>query len=186
MSRLPACFMLLPPHPANGRAPRGQLTHLRPIRRKSTVSWHKGVQWEPGRGQEGGLLTLVHRGRVMLVLAANRHLNIWPNWQLDPMTACSRTYSLWHSFSNVTGAKKEILGKSLEQRTTISWSRASCGGRGLTTPVVQISHLKCTTRIATIAQQHKKLKSGKKCFIFQDINWSCQLPSFLHKWWPRN
>ena len=76
MSRLPACFMLLPPSfsqwegtsrpadspSANQAQVHGQVTEAGPMRGLERTA--------------GGLLTLVHRGRIRLVLASNCHLYI--------------------------------------------------------------------------------------------------------------
>ena len=89
------------------------------------------IEGEPMRGREGragGLLTLVHRGRVMLVLAANCHLYIWPSWQLHPMTASFRKFWIWQSFATVKEAKREILGKVLNKEPqSADHQRAAAG-----------------------------------------------------------
>ena len=128
MSRLPACFMLLPPSfsqwegtsrpadspSANQAQVHGQVTEAGPMRGLERTA--------------GGLLTLVHRGRIRLVLASNCHLYIWPNWQLDRMTARCRKCNIYQCFATVKEAKNEILGKvSNKEPQSADHQRAAAG-----------------------------------------------------------
>ena len=101
------------------------------------------IEGEPMRGVErraGGLLTLVHRGRVMLVLAANRHLYIWPSWQLHPMTASFRKLRIWQSFATVKEAKREILGKVLNKEPQSADHQRAAAGIDNTGSTLHISN----------------------------------------------
>ena len=65
----------------------------------------------------GGLLTLVHRGRVMLVLTVNRLHYLWPTWQLSPMKAWVRKSQMNPISAIVRGTKHVFGGKLRETKT---------------------------------------------------------------------
>ena len=103
-------FMMLPPK-------------LRPMRTCLKASWPpssqsgtkkrsrdtssaNGKPWKAA----GGLLTLVHRGRVMLVLTVNRLHYLWPTWQLSPIKAWVRKSHMNPTFAIVRGTKHVFGG----------------------------------------------------------------------------
>ena len=151
MFRLLACLMLLPPR-------------LQPMGADLESSWPTFDQSEtsPWSGDarganetvredssRGPLLTLVHR--EMLVLASNRLLYIWPNWQLNPMADCFEQFDVRQNL--FTGRDPGRQRASFKEKF---WTKNHYQlielRRGLTPPVV---HLKCTrTKRARRAQQH--------------------------------
>ena len=89
----------------------------------------------------------------MLVLAANRHLYIWPNWQLHSMTASTGKFRIWLSFATVKAGKREILWIVWNKEAqSADRQRAAAGidNTGSTN-----THLKYTTKMGTLAQLSK-------------------------------
>ena len=111
-------FMLLPPK-------------LRPMRTCLKASWPPSSQSGTKKRSRdtsspnekpwtaaGGLLTLVHRGRVMLVLTVNRLHYLWPTWQLSPMNAWVRKSQMNPISAIVRGNKACFWGETRGNKDT--------------------------------------------------------------------